>query len=117
MINKYASSVSEINDKSNPFGRVGNLLGIITELNKTLQLIIPQNLAKLCHIGAIDLNKSMVVIFVHDQQVYHLVYNIAQKILHGLNQQHFKFDNILIKVGRYSGNHNPLNSEKKEIIF
>lgn len=104
MTNKNYSSISDITNSSNPLGKVGDILAILDELNKILIPILPKHIAKLCHIGAIDTKKNLVVVFVHDQQVHHLVYNMAQAILQELNKHHFKFSSIIVKVGHYQNN-------------
>jgi len=117
MIRKNAASVSEISNRSNPLGKVGDLLALLGELNKVVQPILPKHIVKFCHIGAVDLPKNLVVVFVHDQQVHHLVYNMAQTILQELNKHHFKFDSILVKVGHYRDSKTEDNNDTPEIVI
>src|SRR3990167_3708086 len=74
----------------------------LDQLNQILANILPANLVGTCHVGAIDEEKNIVVLFISNQQSFHLLRNLNNHILQAFTEKHFAFDKILMKVGQYN---------------
>ncbi len=70
----------------------------IANLNQILYKQLPEYLVPFCHVGAIDEAKNILVIFVNNQQVLHIIKNMSDTILHAFYIAHYSFDKILIRV-------------------
>jgi hypothetical protein len=74
---------------------------LLDNLNQKLKQFIPNNLVNLCHIGAIEERRNLLVIFVTDQQALYLLKSMSNHILQSFVQCGFDFDGILLKVQLY----------------
>lgn len=87
----------------------------LDQLNQILAKSLPEHLGNTCHVGAIDIVKSIVVIFVSNQQSFHLLRNLNNHILQAFSRENFSFDKILMKVGQYKNNNKKDSFELKNI--
>ena len=70
----------------------------LADLNQILHRNIPENLTPLCHVGAIDPAKSIIVVFVTQPQVLHILKGMSDKLLHAFYAANYPFDKIMLKV-------------------
>ena len=68
-----APRASDLNSLNRTFNDLDNL-------NKILYSVLPGHLQNTCHIGAIDTDAETVVLFVSNQQSFHLVRNFNEAI-------------------------------------
>lgn len=87
---------SEIN--SNNLNYLHKAFKELDGLNKILKSILPLYLHNTCHIGAIDEDSEIVVLFVSNQQSFHLIRNFNEAILNALIKSNFNFQKILIRI-------------------
>lgn len=99
--------------KLNEFlGTQNNLFRKLDELNNLLKDVLPEHLLCSSHVGAIDIKKSVIVLFVNSSEVLHLVKFHSDNILNHFQQHNYNFDNLLIKVSQrqnssiHNNNHN-----------
>ena len=70
----------------------------LAALNQILHRHVPENLAPLCHVGAIDSAKSIIVVFVTQPQVLHILKGMSDQLLHAFYAANYPFDKIMLKV-------------------
>ncbi len=89
------------NDDSNQkqiFRHIIKSCNYLSELNKLLPSMLPNECyINLCHFGAINYDTKTIVLFVNNQQIFHIIRNLSNHILKRLNDNHHEFDRILIK--------------------
>lgn len=102
MANKIFNDINLIYDSSNKLSPLKNMFQLLDELNFILKQAIPQNLAKICHVGAVDKNKNLVVLYVDEQEAIHILKNMCDHILQSLVAKGFSFDGVLIKTRPHS---------------
>lgn len=98
MANKSFNEISLIYNASNKLSSLKNIFQLLDELNFILKQTIPQNLASICHIGAVDKNKNLVVLYVDEQEAIHILKNMCDHILQSFVAKGFSFDGVLIKT-------------------
>ena len=70
----------------------------LSSLNQILRKYLPEHLADLCHVGAIDPAKHIAVIYVSNQQILHIIKNMSETLLHAFYAANCPFDKLLVKV-------------------
>jgi F0F1-type ATP synthase gamma subunit len=93
--------VAAIYQQSTSLNQLNLQFRVLEQLNQLLAKALPANLTKHCHVGALDIEKSMVVIFVASSEAFHILRNMSNHILQTFNQANFDFDKVLIKVSQY----------------
>ncbi|MFN7094374.1 MAG: hypothetical protein ACK4M7_03325 [Burkholderiales bacterium] len=93
--------VAAIYQQSTSLNQLNLQFKVLEQLNQLLAKALPANLTKHCHVGALDIEKSMVVIFVASSEAFHILRNLSNHILQTFNQANFDFDKVLIKVSQY----------------
>lgn len=71
---------------------------ILDELNRILHKFLPAHLNKYCHIGAIDSEKGLVILYLSSSAPGHIIKTMANPILENFNKHHFSFTEILIRI-------------------
>jgi hypothetical protein len=93
-----------INKLPNIYQNSNNLLyikeycNLLEQLNSILKSSIPEYMANICHFGAIDNDKNIIVLFVDNQQIFHYIRSISEHILQNLTKNGFYYDGLLIKI-------------------
>jgi hypothetical protein len=77
---------------------IKNYCNLLEQLNIVLHDSIPDYMSPICHFGAIDDDKNILILFVDNQQIFYYIRNISQDILYNLNKKGFFYDGILIKI-------------------
>lgn len=97
---KNAKKFAEIslNSHAHDLNHLNKTFKNLDDLNKILREVLPHHLHNACHIGAIDTNAETVVLFVSNQQSFHLVRNFNEAILNALIKSNFNFQKILVRV-------------------
>jgi len=106
-LNNLAASNKNLED-------LNSIFNIIDELNQILETLLPKNLCKYCHVGAIDPDKELIVLFVSEQQVYYTIHNLANQILQHFASHNFHFNSILIKTRQYRKQAQPIKMKALE---
>ena len=88
--------IPDIYDHTQQFKSFKTIFDVLDTLNKILQQNIPSHFIHLCHVGAYD--ETTVVIYMHDQQLLHILKNHGELLLRDFNAAHYSFDKILFKV-------------------
>jgi hypothetical protein len=109
-MNMHMKNINKFANLTDNLKQFNSTYQTLEELNQILKLYLPEHLVKFCHIGAIDIDKNWVVLFVSEQQAYHTIHNMAHPILQHLSKHNHSFDSILIKVRQYKAQHD--SSEK-----
>ena len=95
---KNFTDIGALYEKSKNLPDVKNKLEQLEQLNNALIHLLSNELQGKCHVGAIDSDKNIVVIFAHQQQALFLLNNLSQHILTGFTRYDFYFDAVLFKV-------------------
>ena len=86
-----------INSSSN-LNSLNTTFAILDRLNHILHKTLPGNLKDACHIGAIDQNENIIVIFVSTQPLLHIIRTQSEEIIRAINQDGFNIENLLIRI-------------------
>lgn len=87
-----------LNPQTNDLNFLNRSFKDLDNLNKILREVLPHHLQSTCHIGAIDTDAETVVLFVSNQQSFHLIRNFNEAILNALRKSNFNFQKILVRV-------------------
>lgn len=99
--NKKFKDIPGIYTKNKSFSSLKATCDYLDELNKILFTCIPEQYAKMCHFGAIDSEKNVAILFISEQQAFHILRTMSEHILNGLLRNNFNFSGILFKVKKY----------------
>jgi predicted double-glycine peptidase len=77
---------------------VSQTFAILDELNRILHKFLPPHIAKNCHIGAIDTQKNLIILYLTDPAIGHIISSMANLILENFNNHHFSFAGIVNRV-------------------
>ena len=77
----------------------------LEKLNQILKNYVPKHLGQLCHVGAFDHDKNMVVIYTETQEALYILKSMGDAILHNFQSNGISFDNILFKVNLATNSH------------
>lgn len=116
----YKKNSSEINliEKLDNIGKFNQTFRILGKLNQILEQILPAHLKTNCHIGAIDERENIVVLYVTNQQLFHIIRNFSNTILSEFANNNFHFDKLLIRnsivIQKALHRKDPLNSSARE---
>lgn len=92
------TKIPEIYYQSKNLEYIKDYCNLLEKLNLILQQSIPEHMKDICHFGAIDYEKNILVLFINNQQIFHYLRTISEHILQNLNKNNFFFDGILIKI-------------------
>jgi hypothetical protein len=67
-------------------------------LNKILHKSLPEHLTNHCHVGAIDAQKNLVIIYIANSSLRHIIENMANTILESFNNHHFSFAGLVTRI-------------------
>lgn len=95
---KATSSASRFLENSVNLKDLSNKFAVLDELNKILDKFLPLNLKTHCHIGAIDTSKNLIILYVDNPAIRHLVYSLANPILENFNTYHFSFAGVITRI-------------------
>ena len=90
--------INSLYEKSKNLSNIKDRLEQLEQLNHVVLNLLPDTLRNECHVGAVDSDKNIVVIFAHQQQALFLLNNLSQHILNGLARYNFYFDAVLFRV-------------------
>lgn len=95
----YPKAYGEINlgEKLDNIGELNKTFRILNKLNQILEKTLPPNLSCNCHIGAIDRAENIAVLYITQQQLFHVIRNFSNKILQEFTNNNFHFDKLLIR--------------------
>lgn len=95
----YKKAYGEVNlsEKLDNIGELNKTFGILNKLNQLLEKILPPNLSSNCHIGAIDQAENIAVLYITQQQLFHVIRNFSNNILQEFANNNFHFDKLLIR--------------------
>ncbi len=80
------------------FDEFKSICNQLDEINHALYECIPEEYAQFCHFGSIDYNKNIIVLFILEQQIFHIMRSMNDHILQHLARHNFNFDAILFKI-------------------
>lgn len=89
------------------------IFAILDELNRILHKFLPTHLTKHCHIGAIDSKKNLVILYLADPALNHIINGMANPILDNFNAHHFSFAGLITRI-RYRHTGNPIRHKHLE---
>ena len=90
--------IDQIYHAANTLSGFKSTFDYLSNLNHILHKYLPEHLAPLCHVGAIDQTKHIVVVYVSDQQILHIIKNLSETLLHAFYAANCPFDKLLVKV-------------------
>ena len=93
--------LNSIYDNASILSSVKNTCEYLDQLNQILHQSIPEHYQEMCHFGAVDTENNVAILFISEQQVFHILRTMSEHILRALNQQSFNFEGILFKVKNY----------------
>ena len=95
----YKKSYGDVNlgEKLDNIGGLNKTFRILNKLNQILEKILPPNLSGNCHIGAIDQAENIDVLYITQQQLFHVIRNFSNNILQEFANNNFHFDKLLIR--------------------
>jgi hypothetical protein len=105
-LNSVLENAESLRDLSQAFS-------ILDELNKILHKFLPAHLAKHCHIGAIDSEKNLVILYLGDSALGHIINGMASPILENFNNHHFSFAGLVTRI-RPQATTNPIRLKHLE---
>ena len=100
------SNIQDICKNSPSINNLNDTFEQINHLNAILTHTLPEHLLQFCRIGSIDYDKNHVILFITDQQAYHILRNFSEHIIQSFYSKGFHFDAIITKVA----NPKPINS-------
>ena len=92
------NQINEIYDATNNSNRLKHTFEDLSNLNQILRSKLPDNLIALCRVGAIDVEKSIVVIFVNNSQILHIIKSMSNTLLQSFYAANYSFNNLMVKV-------------------
>ncbi|MFN8770435.1 MAG: hypothetical protein ACK5Z5_10385 [Neisseriaceae bacterium] len=110
--NKKFNDIPNIYKDAKLLSSIRNTCDYLDELNSILDKCIPTEYTNLCHFGAIDENKNIIILFIKDQLIFHRMRTMSENILRALEQNNFNFDGILFKVKQYHQEYKPQQINK-----
>jgi hypothetical protein len=116
---RYDRSGKKINnllENSRGLNYLAQKFAILDELNLILNKFLPPHLAPHCHIGAIDTEKNLVILYIDEPSIGHIIYSMVNPILEFFNQHHFSFAGVLTRLRQQTQNNstqNPNNADEK----
>jgi hypothetical protein len=88
----------QIYQNTNNLNNYKSIFTILEKLNTILQNTVPDNIKPNCRVGAFDRKKSIVIVYLQNQECLHLIKGFGERILQNFNKENFSFDNILFKT-------------------
>ncbi|MCE3269363.1 MAG: hypothetical protein K0R49_1617 [Burkholderiales bacterium] len=70
----------------------------LDELNQILHKILPEHLINHCHIGAVDNDKNLVILYLDNSTLKHIFTGMANQILESFNNHHYSFAGIITRI-------------------
>lgn len=98
---KKFKDLGNICQESKILSSIQNTWEYLDELNQILITCIPPQYTKLCHFGAVDNDRNIAILFVKDQQVFHILRTMSEHILRTLATHNFSFNGILYQLKKY----------------
>ena len=92
------NKLPNIYQNSNDLLYIKDYCNLLEQLNNVLKKSIPEYMCNICHFGAIDNDKNIIILFVENQQIFHYIRTISEHILQNLSKNGFYYDGLLIKV-------------------
>lgn len=121
MLNRKFLDIDQIYQNTNQLKDFKSIFAHLEKLNKILRDNLPDNLRNLCHVGAYDNDKSIVVVYVESQQALHILKGFSDKLLQHFYMENYSFNNILLKVRIQNTLHPkqnpPIDSKKREQLM
>ncbi|MCC2624637.1 MAG: hypothetical protein K0R14_510 [Burkholderiales bacterium] len=77
---------------------LSQILLVLDELNRILHSFLPGHLVDHCHVGAINSEKNLVIIYLANSSVRHIIENMANPILENFNNHHFSFAGLVTRI-------------------
>lgn len=94
------SRIQEICDRLPISNNLKDIFNQLNTLNIILAKTLPEHLVKFCRIGAIDQEQNCVILFITDQQAYHILRNFSEHIIQSFYNHGFHFNSILTKIAK-----------------
>ncbi|MCX8514739.1 MAG: hypothetical protein ORN24_04150, partial [Burkholderiales bacterium] len=85
----YFKNFEQIYQTANELNTYKNIFTVLEKLNIILQQTVPVNIRPHCRVAAFDYKKSLVVIYLQNQECIHLIKGLADNILHNFNKENF----------------------------
>ncbi|HLX54112.1 MAG TPA: hypothetical protein VKR58_09225 [Aquella sp.] len=79
----------------------------LDELNTILHKALPEHLIDHCHVGAIDIQKNLVIVYLANSSLRHVIENMANPILESFNNYHFSFAGLVTRIRPQAVNNPP----------
>lgn len=98
MKNKFGQDISSLLDNSSGLNNLAPIFAILDELNQLLTQVIPPHLTKYCRIGAIDSGKNLVVLYLEQPELKHILNGMANQILEHFHNHHFTFAGLVTRI-------------------
>jgi hypothetical protein len=92
------SRIQDICERLPSLHNLSDTFNKLNELNLILAQILPEHLVKFCRIGSFDYDRNCPILFVTDQQAYHILRNFSEHIIQSFYNKGFHFDSIITKV-------------------
>lgn len=92
--------IQDICDNISTHNNLDDIFNQINKLNEILNKMLPLNLLPFCRIGSVDQNKNQVILFVTDQEAYHVLRNFSEHIIQAFYNNGFHFNSIITKVAK-----------------
>jgi hypothetical protein len=109
---KKFKDLGNICQNSKILSSIQNTCEYLDELNQILIKCIPPQYINLCHFGAVDIDRNIAILFVKEQQVFHILRTMSEHILRTLSKHNFSFNGILYQLKKYRKHHVPSISYK-----
>lgn len=95
---RESKKVDSVLENAGSLRGLSETFSILDELNKILHRFLPKHLVKYCHIGAVDVDKNLVVLYLSDSTLKHIIEGMASAILDNFNNHHFSFSGLVTRI-------------------
>jgi hypothetical protein len=108
---RKSRKIDEVLGNAGSLQGLSQVLSVLDELNAILHKFLPEHLLDHCHVGAIDRDKNLVIVYIANSSLRHIIENMANPILEEFNNHHFSFAGLITRI-RLLVNTNPPRYKK-----
>mgnify|MGYP000019247650 CR=1 FL=1 len=95
---KNINDIQNIYQNSRQFNTLQDKFYLLDQLNNILKEVLPIELSRYCHIGAVDETKNLLILFITNSTSANLIKSLGNKILQTYTNHGFMFDGIITRI-------------------
>lgn len=95
---QYDKSIDRVLAQATSLRDLTQIFAMLDELNRILHKFLPEYLTQYCHIGALDYEKNLIILYLNDSNIRHIIESMANLILANFNSHHFTFAGLITRI-------------------